>query len=367
MSTDVAILVGTKKGGFVLTSDSSRSNWEVSGPHHEGTEVFHMVYDKRHGTLLAGVNSSFWGPKIHISRDMGATWECHDDQPGFPEDHGMSVEQIWHIEPGRESEPDVIYVGCAPAALFKTEDYGKSWQHVEGLNNHPTHDRWEPGLGGLCLHSMVLDKDNKDRMWIGISAVGCLLTEDGGKNWEFLNVGVRADFMPTPLPEFGQCVHKMLNHHLKPSTLIQQNHCGVYISHNEGVEWDDISEGLPSRFGFPLGLHSTNPDCFYVIPEDKALGTDVGGGKRFTTDGKMTVYKTMDAGKSWEPLSNGLPQQAWLNVLRESMSTDLFDDCGIYFGTTTGQVFYSKDNGDSWQTMADYLPPIRSVECGMLA
>jgi len=368
MSNKVMVLVGTKKGGFIMTSDAARQKWSMDGPHFAGAEVFHMVYDPRKEALLAAVNNSFWGPKVHISYDMGKTWEVGEDQPGFPEGGEMNLDQLWHLEPGRPSEPDVIYAGGAPASLFKSNDYGKSWEHVKGLNEHPSSDKWQPGFGGLCLHSMVLHPDDPNQMWVGISAVGALHTTDGGASWNFKNKGVRADFSPEPLPEYGQCVHKMLMHPSRPNTLIQQNHCGVYISHNQGEEWDDISEGLPSRFGFPLGLHSANPDCFYVIPEDKAVGKDVGGGKRFTTDAKLTVYRTTNGGKGWEGLSNGLPQEnAYLNVLREGMTTDKFDDCGIYFGTTTGQIFYSANNGDSWNKMFDYLPPVRSMECGMLS
>ena len=368
MSNQIVLLVGTKKGGFILSSDAARENWSLDGPFHAGSEVFHMIYDDRHSAVIAAVNHPVWGPKVHVSRDLGKTWSTSEDQPSFPEDSGQSVENLWHLEPGRPSEPDVLYVGAAPASLFKSEDYAKTWQPVKALNEHPTREHWQPGFGGLCLHSMVLDPEDSNRMWVGISAVGTLETTDGGASWNFKNAGVRADFAPDPLPEYGQCVHKMLMHPKKTSTLIQQNHCGVYISHNLGEAWDDISEGLPSRFGFPLGLHSTNPDCFYVIPEDKALGTDVGGGQRYTTDGKLTVYRTQDAGKTWEPLTQGLPQEhAYINVLRECMSTDRYDSCGIYFGSTTGQIFYSKNNGDSWNKMIDYLPPVRSVECGMIS
>ena len=220
----------------------------------------------------------------------------------------------------------------------------------------------------MCLHSIVLDPADASRMWVGISAVGVFGTTDSGKSWETLNQGVRADFLPDRFPDFGQCPHKVLTHPSKPGLLYQQNHCGVYKSESAGEEWQDITEGLPSRFGFVLGLHSQDPDTLFVLPEDQVLGEDVGGGQRYVTEAKFRVYRSQNGGRDWEPLTQGLPQEnAYLHVLREGMATDSLDDCGVYVGTTTGQLFYSRDNGDNWELLIERLPPTLSVECGSVA
>ena len=277
------------------------------------------------------------------------------------------MSRIWHIEPGLEGEAGVLYAGVEPAALFRSDDGGTTWLEVAGLTKHPTRDQWQPGLGGLCLHSMVLDPTQMGRMWVGISAVGVFGTSDGGESWQALNRGVRADFLPDRHPEVGQCTHKLLAHRARPQVLYQQNHCGVYRSDSGGEEWVDITPGLPSQFGFVLGLHAEDPQTIYVLPEDNVLGEDVGGGLRFVTDAKFRVYRSRNGGNDWEPLTNGLPQEkAYLYVLREGMATDTQDPCGIYLGTTSGQLFYSRDDGDHWELMLDNLPPINSVDCGVV-
>ncbi len=366
---DVLLLVGTKKGAFVLSSDSSRKKWSLSGPHCTGGEVFHMAYDPRDGgTILTGVNTFWFGPEIQTSRDGGQTWTNPTEQPRFSAENGETVKRIWHIEPGRPSEPGVLYAGVEPAALFKTEDGGETWHEVAGLTSHPTRDKWAPGNGGLCLHSMVLDPNSNDKMWVGISAVGVFQTSDGGQNWKTRNKGVRADFQPEKFPEFGQCVHKMLMPRNNSAILYQQNHCGVYRSEDGGGSWKDISEGLPSRFGFVLGLHSNDPDTLYVLPEDKALDERVGGEYRWVTDAKFRVFRSRNRGEDWEPLTKGLPQKnAYLHAMREGMATDTLDPCGIYVGTTAGQVFHSRDDGDTWELLIDKLPQINSVDIGMVA
>jgi hypothetical protein len=303
--------------------------------------VFHFVYDPREGgRAIAAVNEMVWGPQVHFSDDLGGTWSSSTGQPRFSGETDRVVDRLWHIEPGRESEPGALYLGVQPAALFKSEDGGDTWNEVEGLSAHPSRDQWQPGLGGLCLHSMVLDPRDTDRFWVGISAVGVFGTKDSSENWQTMNEGVRADFFPDPFQEFGQCTHKLLSPNSRPDRLYQQNHCGGFRSDSAGESWVDITGDLPSRFGFVLGLHSQDPDTIYVLPEDEALGDQIGGGKRYVTDAKMRVFRSRNAGRDWEPMTKGLPQEnAYINVLREGMATDALDPCGIYLGTTNGQLF----------------------------
>ena len=250
-----------------------------------------------------------WGPQVHLSDDLGGTWSSSIAQPRFSGETDRVVDRLWHIEPGRESEPGALYLGVQPADLFRSGDRGDTWNEVEGHSAHPSRDQWQPGLGGLCLHSMVLDPRGTDRFWVGISSVGVFGASDGGGNWQTMNQGVRADFLPDPFPEFGQCTHKLLSPKSRPGMLYQQNHCGVFRSDSAGEIWVDITGGLPSRFGFVLGLHSQDPDTIYVLPEDEALGDQVGGGLRYVTDAKMRVFRSRNAGRDWEPMTKGLPQQ----------------------------------------------------------
>ena len=364
---DVIVLVGTRKGAFILTSSRDRKDWSLSGPHCAGGDVFHMAYDPRNGSAYVAVNDPVWGPEIRVTRDLGRTWAERGQSPKFADARDMSINKLWHVEPGRPEEPGVLYAGVDPASLFKSEDDGATWREVEGLTSHPSRGSWQPGLGGLCLHSMVLHPTNIETMWVGISAVGVFRTDDGGESWRPLNKGVRADFLPDPLPELGQCPHKLLSPSSQRDTLYQQNHCGVYRSDNGGQSWEDITEGLPSRFGFVLGLHSQDPDTLYVMPEDNVQGTDVGGGYRIVSDAKMRVYRSRNRGNDWEPLTKGLPQEnAYIHSMREGMTTDSLDPCGIYVGTTTGQIFHSHDDGDSWEMIFDQLPPINSVDCAIV-
>ena len=362
---DLILLAGTRKGAFILTGDSTRNNWHTSGPFCPGSDVFHLVYDHRNGgQVLAAANHVIWGPQVEYSRDLGQTWAQAAEQPRFTGEGGATVNRIWHIEPGRETEPATLYLGVEPAALFRSRDGGDTWHEVTGLSNHPTRTEWNPGFGGLCLHSIGLDPQNADRMWVGISAAGVFRTDDGGQRWRPANRGVRADFDPAnPLPEWGQCPHKVLPHPGAPGLLYQQNHCGVYRSSDYGDSWQDLSEGLPSRFGFVLGLHPTEPDTLYVLPEDEAIGTDVGGMLRYVSGAKCRVFRSRNGGRKWEPLTQGLPQQnAYLHTLREGMATDYLEPLGIYFGTVNGQIFHSRDDGDHWRLLVEHLPPINSVE-----
>ena len=232
---DVLVLVGTRKGAFLFASDESRKHWLLSGPYCEGGDVFHMVYDPREGGIIfSAVNYMVWGPEVQMSADLGKTWTDPSEQPRFTDDKSLTVEKVWHIEPGGPDEPGTVYAGIEPAALFKSVDGGVTWREVAGLSSHPTRDQWQPGLGGLCLHSIVLDPTNRERMWVGISAVGVFGMADAGASWDSMNQGVRADFLPDPFPRFGQCPHKLLAHGAKPDTLFQQNHCGVYRSDSGG-------------------------------------------------------------------------------------------------------------------------------------
>lgn len=361
---DLILLVGTRKGSFIITGDAGRRQWEIGALHNPGAEVFHMCYDGRAGgRVLAAANSEIWGPQLQYSDDLGVTWVSAPGQPRFSKESGATVKRLWHVEPGPPSEPGVLYAGVDPAALFKSEDGGANWQEVTGLSRHPTRPQWEPGFGGLCLHSIVVDPRTSGRMWVGISTAGVFGTGDGGATWQPMNQGVRADFAPEPFPEWGQCPHKVLSPRSRPELLYQQNHCGVFRS-DSGSAWQDVSEGLPSRFGFVLGLHPRDPDTIYVVPEDEALGTEVGGWLRFVTGARLRVYRSRNGGGDWEALTRGLPQtNAYLHLLREALATDSLDPCGIYLGTTSGQIFYSRDEGDSWELLVEYLPPVNSLSC----
>ncbi|PKB79712.1 MAG: hypothetical protein BZY88_11675 [SAR202 cluster bacterium Io17-Chloro-G9] len=369
---DVLLLVGTRKGAFILSSDHQRKDWAITGPHHAGSDIFHMAYDGRgsgsdSGGIFAAENHIVWGPQVQISHDLGQSWRSASRQPRFSGEDTATVDRIWHIEPAGGSQPGVLYAGVQPAALFKSQDSGGTWDEITALSKHATRESWQPGLGGLCLHSIIVDRYQAGRMWVGISAVGVFGTNDGGETWQTMNQGVRADFLPDRFPEFGQCPHKVLATPGSRDLLYQQNHCGVYRSRSGGEIWQDITQGLPSRFGFVLGLDPSDPETLFVLPEDQVLGQDVGGSLRYVSDGKFRVCRSRNGGGDWEALTNGLPQEnCYLHALREGMDTDDLDPCGIYVGTTTGQIFYSRDRGDHWELLADQLPPINSVDCGLV-
>jgi hypothetical protein len=352
----VAVLVGTRKGLFVLLGDETRGEWSVEGPHLKGWEVLHAVRDPRDGTLYAATNNFVYGATTHRSSDGGQTWE-RSEGIGLPEESGLTLEKTWHVEPGRDEEPGRLWLGAAPGALFRTDDGGTTWEPVRSLLEHPTRERWQPGAGGMCTHSIQLDPSDPQRMYVGISAAGVFRSEDGGESWTPANKGTAADFMPeNPFPELGQCVHKMLVHPARPERLWQQNHCGVYRSDDRGESWERLEgNGLPSGFGFPLALDPRDPDAAYVVPE-------VGAENRVTPNDRLGVYRTRDGGGSWELLSNGLPEPAWESVKREGLSFDRLDPVGIYLGTQSGSVFVSPDAGDSWVEAAGHLPEILSVE-----
>jgi photosystem II stability/assembly factor-like uncharacterized protein len=348
------VLAGTKKGLFLFSS-ADRQRWNLHGPFQNGREINHAIYDGRSGRIYATSNDSWFGCEVVWSADLGKSWNTAKQNPAFPEKTGLKLERIWHLEPGRASEPQVLYAGVAPAALFRSEDGGQSWNEVTSLTQHPSRPKWHPGAGGLCLHSIAVDPTDAKRMFIGISAVGVFRTDDSGATWTVANRGTRAEFLPEKYPEYGQCVHKLKLADGNRSLLFQQNHCGVYRSADAGESWQEITAGLPSDFGFPLAIHPREPETIFVIPLK-------GAEFRCPPDGKLRVYRSRDGGRRWETLTRGLPQEnAFIGIYRESMAVDSLAPVGVYFGTNTGKLFHSDDEGDSWRVLADNLPPIYSV------
>jgi photosystem II stability/assembly factor-like uncharacterized protein len=356
---DVLVLVGTMKGAFIFRSDKARGTWEMGGPYFAGSAVYALAYDGRAGRnrLWAGPNSMHWGGLLRTSDDFGRTWTNPEEaNVKFPEGTDAALKQIWQITPGRDSEPDTLYCGVEPAALFVSRDAGQQWSLAEGLWNHPQRPRWEPGGGGLCLHTILLDPTDPNRIRIAVSTGGMYVTEDGGANWRPSNDGVRAQFLPDKYPEFGQCVHKVVQSKSNPDRMFLQNHWGLYRSDDRGRNWTDIANGVPSDFGFPVAVHPRDPDCAWIVP----LESDE---FRCTPEGKLRVYRTRDAGASWEPMTNGLPQHdAYETVLRDAMATDVLEPAGVYFGTRNGKLFGSADGGESWSSLADGLPAIVAVK-----
>ncbi|HET9797719.1 MAG TPA: exo-alpha-sialidase [Gemmatimonadaceae bacterium] len=363
-SGSTLVLVGTTKGAFLFSSDAARERWTVDGPHFPGEAVYSIAYDQRAGRsrMLVGVHSNHWGATIRLSDDLGATWTGPERQAvRFPEDSGLSLAQIWQILPGRAEEPDVVYCGVEPAALFRSDDAGESWAPVEGLLHHEHRPRWMPGGGGLCLHTIVLDPKNRDRMAIAISTAGFYRTDDGGATWRPRNGGVRAVFLPDKYPEFGQCVHKVTHHASRPERLFLQNHWGLYRSDDWGDSWHDVANGVPSDFGFAIQSHPHEPDTVYAIP----IQSDE---FRVVPGGQLRVFRSRDAGGSWQPLGNGLPQaNAYESVLRDGLAVDTHDPAGVYFGTRSGKLYGSATAGEQWTELADSLPPICCVKTAVVA
>ncbi|HMS01065.1 MAG TPA: hypothetical protein PKE62_17590 [Anaerolineales bacterium] len=384
MSKRVLILVGTTKGGFIFESDENRKTWRMSDIQFKGWNVMHMQMDPRDQRLHAATSHFVYGPTVHHSDDLGKTWTQARQSPAlmrasnsgrppstideaFISEGGESIQdkpekmiKVWNIKPGRASEPNVLYAGAQPASLFKSNDRGETWSLNESLYDHPQRGEWGPGAGGLTLHTILLDPTNDKRMYIAVSAAGCYRTDDGGQTWKPFNKNVRADFMPDKYPEFGQCVHKMTMHPSTPNVIYQQNHCGVYRSDNFGEDWIDIGEGkLPTPFGFAIGVHPTDPRTIFTVPEESQE-------YHISLDGQFAVWRSRDAGDSWTRLTTGLPERAYVDVLREAMGIDPFEEAGVYIGTNTGQLVYSRDSGDHWEMLADFLPPIQSVEAAVV-
>lgn len=358
---NVVLLVGTHKGGFLFTSDRNRKEWEMKGPFFRGTDVHYMNLDARRSpTIHACVNSAWWGPGVRRSLDWGETWEEPESAIRFEEEEDRKVARVWCVVPGPESAPQALYAGVDPAALFRSQDGGATWSEVKGLASHSTRDRWSPGAGGLMVHSICPHPERAECLHVGISAAGTFATEDSGQTWETRNQGVRADYLPEKYPEVGQCVHHLKIHPSKPDVLYQQGHDGVYRSDDGGRQWVDVSEGLPSRFGFPLQIHPHDPDTIYVVPEE-------GAEFRCPPNAELAVYRSRNRGEAWEKLNRGLPSRnAFLNIYRQALTADHLDPCGLYMGTSTGQIFQSRDEGESWELLANWLPPVFCVRAATI-
>jgi photosystem II stability/assembly factor-like uncharacterized protein len=349
----VHLLIGTRKGGFIATSDAGRCEWSLQGPFLKGHEVNHVAHVGGGRFVMAG-KSAWWGPALQISDDAGRTWR-ETGAIRFGEGRGHSVERIWFIKADPRVQ-DRLYAGVDPGALFVSDDRGDSWREVPSLTDHPTRAKWSPGAGGLMVHSIVFDPSRPARLTVGVSAAGVFRSDDGGASWAPRNAGVRADFLPEREPLVGQCVHHLEMHPQRPDVLYQQNHCGVYRSDNGGDTWTDISSGLPSRFGFPFAALPRDGNTVFVIPEESDQ-------VRTTANGALGIFRSRDCGVSWEPLTEGLPQTAaYSNVMRMAMTVDTLESAGVYVGTQGGQILASRDGGDRWSILFNWLPPIYSLE-----
>jgi photosystem II stability/assembly factor-like uncharacterized protein len=391
----VRLLVGTRKGAFVLTSDGKRKQWDVSGPHFAGWEIYHVKGSPAEpNRLYASQTSAWFGQIIQRSDDGGKSWFQPGTPPGEPTttadgmpkgesnrfvydtspetgkpltthmwydgtQHPWEFKRVWHLEPSL-TDSDTVYAGVEDAALFRSSDGGETWQELAGLRGHGSGPRWQPGAGGMCLHTILLDPKNRERLFIAISAAGAFRSDDGGKNWKPINQGLHSQYIPDPNAEVGHCVHRIAMHSSRPNTLFMQKHWDVMRSDDAGDSWHEVSGNLPSDFGFPIDVHAHNPEIIYVVP----IKSD---SEHFPPDGKLRVYRSRTGGNEWEELTKGLPQRdCYVNVLRDAMSIDSLEPCGVYFGTTGGQVYASADSGDSWASIVRDLPAVLSVEAQTL-
>ena len=385
----VRVLVGTRKGAFVLTSDGRRDKWEVSGPHFAGWEMYHVKGSPADPNRLYASQSSGWfGQLIQRSDDGGKTWYQPGTPPGLaPEpgppkaasnkfvydtsdatgrpltthqfydgtQHPWEFKRVWHLEPSL-TDPDTVYAGVEDAAIFRSTDGGENWQELSGLRGHGTGPEWQPGAGGMCLHTIILDPSNPQRMWIAISAAGAFRTDDCGKTWKPINRGLYSKYIPNPTAEVGHCVHHVAMNPSRPGVLFMQKHWDVMRSDDAGDSWQEISGNLPTDFGFAIDVHAHEPETVYVVP----IKSD---SEHFVPDGKLRVFRSRTGGNEWEALAKGLPQRdCYVNVLRDAMAVDTLDKCGVYFGTSGGQVYASADAGDSWAPIVRDLPAVLSVE-----
>jgi hypothetical protein len=391
----VRLLVGTRKGAFILTSDEKRKDWKVDGPHFAGWEIYHVKASAVDpNRLYASQTSAWFGQIIQRSDDGGKTWIQPGTPPGEPTttpngmpkgesnkfvydtspetgkpltthmwydgtQHPWEFKRVWHLEPSL-GDPNHVYAGVEDAALFESKDGGHTWQELAGLRGHGTGPKWQPGAGGMCLHSILLDPKNSKRMFIAISAAGAFRTDDGGKTWKPINQGLHSQYIPDPKAEVGHCVHHIAMHPKRPNTLFMQKHWDVMRSDDAGDSWREVSGNLPSDFGFPIDIHAHEPDTIFVVP----IKSD---SEHFPPDGKLRVYRSRTGGNEWEELTKGLPQRdCYVNVLRDAMTVDSLDSCGVYFGTTGGQVYASTDAGDTWNPIVRDLPAVLSVEAQTL-
>jgi photosystem II stability/assembly factor-like uncharacterized protein len=368
----VRVLVGTRKGAFVLSSDASRKQWKVDGPQFAGWEIYHLKGSPADPDRLYASQSSGWfGQVMQRSNDGGKTWETAGNQFAYEGEvgphtwydgspHPYEFKRVWHLEPSL-SDPDTVYAGVEDAAIFKSDDAGQTWAELPGLRTHETAASWAPGAGGLCLHTILIDPSKPDRMYGAISAAGVFRTDDGGKSWRPANRGLRSNTMPDQDAEVGHCVHRLAMHPSRPKTLFMQKHWDVMRTDDGGDSWREISGDLPTDFGFVIDVHANEPDTVYVVP----ITSD---SLHYVPDGKLRVYRSKTGGNEWEALTNGLPQKdCYVNVLRDAMAVDALDPCGVYFGTSGGQVYASADAGDSWTSIVRDLPGVLSVEVQTLA
>jgi photosystem II stability/assembly factor-like uncharacterized protein len=362
----VRVLVGTRKGAFVLTSDGKRERWDISGPHFGGWEIYHLKGSPVDPDRLYASQSSGWfGQLIQRSNDGGKTWEPVDNKFVYEGDpgthlwydgtpHPWEFKRVWHLEPSL-TDPDTVYAGVEDAALFRSTDGGRTWHELPGLREQQG-AKWQPGAGGMCLHTILFDPSNPDRIFVAISAAGAFRTDDAGKTWRAINRGLKSQSLPDPNAEVGYCVHRIAMHRSRPRVLFMQLHWDVMRSDDGGESWHEVSGNLPSDFGFPIEVHPHEPDTIYVVP----IKSD---SEHFPPDGKLRVYRSRTGGNEWEALTEGLPQRdCYVNVLRDAMAVDSLDSCGVYFGTTGGQVYLSADAGDNWAPIVRDLPAVLSVE-----
>lgn len=370
--TAVRVLVGTAKGAFVLTSDGKRENWEVSGPHFGGLEIYHMKGSPVDPNRVYASQASDWfGQVVHRSDDGGETWDTvgnefqylgeagtHQWYDGTP--HPWEFKRVWHFEPSL-TDVDTVYAGVEDAAMFRSVDGGQSWTELSGLRGHGTGPNWSPGAGGLCLHTILLDPQVENRMFIAISAAGAFRSDDGGESWKPINSGLRSEFLPEPEAEVGHCVHRIAFHPSNTNVLYMQKHWDVMRTEDAGESWHEVSGNLPTDFGFAIDVHAHEPETVYVVP----IKSD---SEHYPLEGKLQVFRSRSGGNEWESLTKGLPQKdCYVNVLRDAMAVDSLDPCGVYFGTTGGQVFASADAGDRWNAIVHDLPRVMSVEVQSLS
>jgi len=365
--SNVRVLVGTRKGAFVLTSDGTRKSWKVDGPHFAGWEIYHLKGSPADPERLYASQTSGWfGQVMQRSNDGGKTWETvgnqfeyegtpgthrwYDDSP-----HPWEFKRVWHVEPSR-TDPDTVYAGAEDAALFTSRDGGQTWAELPGLRTHHTASEWNPGAGGLCLHTIMLDPKDSDRITVAISSSGTFRSDDGGKTFKAINRGLRSNHIPDPDAEIGHCVHHVAMNPERPNVLFMQKHWDVMRSDDAGDTWREISGNLPTDFGFVVDVNANETDTVYVLP----ITSD---SHHFVPDGKLRVYRSRTGGDDWEALTKGLPQtDCYVNVLRDAMAVDTLDPCGVYFGTSGGQVYVSPDGGDTWSSIVRDLPGVLSVE-----